>query len=233
MTVTLKPRLLDLFSGSGGAARGYQRAGFYVIGVDIRPQPLYAGDEFVQADVMSYAVGKLIDWADVVHASPPCQPYSPHVSSTDSEYAGTRGRNEPRLINAVRSMLVDSGKPYIIENVVPRKGTGDLRPNLLLCGTMFRLPISRHRLFETSLPIPQPFHPPCSGVAKRFAESRGWDPRDMTVTGKGRRSGTSERWAEIMGINWPMTQHGMREAIPPRYSTYVGAAILDEMRQAA
>lgn len=33
-----KPRLLDLFCGAGGAARGYQMAGFYVVGVDNRPQ---------------------------------------------------------------------------------------------------------------------------------------------------------------------------------------------------
>src|SRR3990167_5180754 len=29
-----KPRLLDLFCGAGGAARGYQEAGFYVVCVD-------------------------------------------------------------------------------------------------------------------------------------------------------------------------------------------------------
>jgi len=47
-------RLADLFCGAGGSARGYQIAGFYVVGVDNRPQPRYAGDEFVQADAMTY-----------------------------------------------------------------------------------------------------------------------------------------------------------------------------------
>jgi len=32
-----RPRLLDLFSGAGGAAMGYHRAGFDVVGVDIAP----------------------------------------------------------------------------------------------------------------------------------------------------------------------------------------------------
>ena len=31
-----KPRLLDLFCGAGGAAMGYSRAGFEVVGVDIK-----------------------------------------------------------------------------------------------------------------------------------------------------------------------------------------------------
>jgi len=35
----MKPRLLDLYSCAGGAARGYQLAGFHVTGVDIRPMP--------------------------------------------------------------------------------------------------------------------------------------------------------------------------------------------------
>lgn len=47
------PRLLDLFCGAGGCAKGYQRAGFYVVGVDKELQPRYCGDEFVQADALA------------------------------------------------------------------------------------------------------------------------------------------------------------------------------------
>ena len=54
----MKPVLLDLFCGAGGATRGYQEAGFHVIGMDIQPQPHYCGDQFVQGDAIDY-----LDWA--------------------------------------------------------------------------------------------------------------------------------------------------------------------------
>lgn len=58
----MKPVLLDLFCGAGGATRGYQQAGFHVIGIDNRPQPHYCGDEFVQADAIDW-----LRWAALVN----------------------------------------------------------------------------------------------------------------------------------------------------------------------
>lgn len=231
------PRLLDLFCGAGGAAIGYQRAGFEVIGVDNRPQPGYPGT-FVLADAIDYLADVVPGSFDVIHASPPCQGYSRHVSSASSEYAGTRGKDEPRLIWDVR-LLARHCRPvagWVIENVVGARD--DLRGPLLLCGTMFDLPIPRHRLFETSRsidPFTVPRHRACSGVARSYALAKGWDPRDMTVTGKGRRAGTKDRWAEVMG--WPddvpVTQHGLREAIPPTYTEWIGHHLLRTQERAA
>jgi DNA (cytosine-5)-methyltransferase 1 len=228
-----RPRLLDLFCGAGGAAMGYHRAGFDVVGVDIAPQPHYPF-RFIQADVMDILWLPGLENYELIHASPPCQGYSPHVSSSSSRWAGTKGKDEARLIEAVRFLLMRSGKPYVIENVVGARR--ELRGPVLLCGTMFDLPIARHRLFESPLlsAWDAPRHSKCSGAAKAFALSRGWDPRDMTVTGKGRHAGTKERWAEVMG--WPGysgSQHGLREAIPPSYTEWIGAQVLALLRVAA
>jgi DNA (cytosine-5)-methyltransferase 1 len=65
-----KPRLLDLFSGAGGAAMGYSRAGFDVVGVDIERQPRYCGIEFVYADALDVLGTSFMDSFDAIHAFP-------------------------------------------------------------------------------------------------------------------------------------------------------------------
>jgi SAM-dependent methyltransferase len=54
-----KPKALDLFCGHGGATRGLKAAGFYVVGVDIEPQPKYCGDEFHQGDALLFPLERL------------------------------------------------------------------------------------------------------------------------------------------------------------------------------
>ena len=153
-----KPIILDAFCGAGGAAKGYQRAGFYVIGCDIKPQPHYCGDEFYQMDALDF-IREFADRADIIHASPPCQRYS----------VMTKGRwqdridGHPDLIAKTRELLIKSGKPYIIENVVGARK--ELINPVMLCGTMFKLEtkggsqLRRHRYFEASFPVG--LTPPC------------------------------------------------------------------------
>lgn len=134
-----RPLLLDLFCGAGGAAVGYHRAGFDVVGVDIAPQPHYIGDEFVRADAMTYP----LDGFDAIHASPPCQHYAAVTA-----WRGARGCH-PDLVDAVRLRLASTGVPWVIENV----REAPLHAAVMLCGSMFGLGVRRHRYFEMS---PQP-----------------------------------------------------------------------------
>jgi DNA (cytosine-5)-methyltransferase 1 len=146
-------KLLDLFCCAGGAAEGYSRAGFEVVGVDIKPQPHYP-HTFIQADALTLKRDFMASF-DAIHASPPCQSYS--------DLAKRNGNADewPRLVEPVREMLIRSGLPYIIENV---EGAPLLNP-AVLCGTMFKdLRVLRHRLFETSFPVmvpPHGRHPKC------------------------------------------------------------------------
>src|SRR5687768_7164240 len=61
--------MLDLFGGVGGAAHGYRMAGWHVTGVDIAPQPRYAGHIFHQADALEFLAAHGHEF-DAVHASP-------------------------------------------------------------------------------------------------------------------------------------------------------------------
>lgn len=221
-------RVLDLFCGGGGAGEGYRRAfpDAHIVGVDCAAHPAYeliGRTEFVQADALAFLSKHGRDF-DFIHASPPCQGYSPHVSSVDSEWVPTRGKAEPRLIGAVRALLVTVGKPYAIENVMGARN--ELRSPVLLCGAMFGLKIARHRLFETSFPVDLLPHPVCNGMAKAHAAEKGWEYRDMSVTGKGRRKGTASRWSELLGVTHPMTQSELAESIPPAYTQWIGGQLL-------
>lgn len=210
----MKPRLLDLFCGAGGAAMGYHRAGFEVVGVDIKPQKNYPF-EFYQADAMTFP----LDGFDVIHASPPCQAYIQRNKNLETKH--------PKLIDPTRARLLLNGKPYVIENVLPEV----LWSPWMLCGTMFGLPLIRHRFFEVN-PTPLVLTPSChhwgSVAAGDFAAvyARG---------GKGRRHGAGVRdaaplpakvtWEEAMGIDW-MTPYEMSQSIPPAYTEYIGRHLM-------
>src|SRR5258707_18456 len=132
-------RLLYLFCGAGGAAMGYHRAGFEVVGVDISPQNHFPF-EFIQADAISYALENVSHF-DAIHASPPCQQYSMAAQSQRNN-----GKVYPDLLPTTRAALQKTGKPFVIENV---KGA-PMRPDLKLCGCLFGLNLRRERWFETS-----------------------------------------------------------------------------------
>ena len=212
-----KYRILDLFCCAGGAARGYHRAGFEVIGVDLSPQPNYPF-EFIQADAMKLAPEFLATF-DALHGSPPCQSYS------DLAKRNRNGHKWPRLIEPVREMFIRSGLPYVIENV---EGAPLINP-VVLCGTMFPgLRVLRHRLFEANFLMAQPpdkKHPKVHTFDKRkshYGKTNEWSDF-VQVTGGGNCSVAAARAA--MGIDW-MTKNELNEAIPPAYTEFVGKQLL-------
>jgi DNA (cytosine-5)-methyltransferase 1 len=210
------PKLLDLFCGAGGCAKGYQRAGFYVVGVDIEPQPNYCGDEFVQADALDYLSDGMY-WIqggfDVVHASPPCQAYSPLNAYNRREY--------PDLVVPVRGLLAVTGLPYVIENV-PQ---APLRRSVVLCGATFGLRVYRHRAFESNVPLMEPVHARHRARCVR----NGYLPTEgqfMSVHG-GRHSRAWVRAAaETMEVPWMETVREVCEAIPPAYTEHIGRYLM-------
>jgi DNA (cytosine-5)-methyltransferase 1 len=207
-------RLLDLFCGAGGAGMGYHRAGFEVVGVDIKPQPHYPF-EFHQGDALEYLAEHGREF-DVIHASPPCQAYSRIAALATAE-------DYPKLVEPVRTALIKSGLPYVIENV---PGAPLLNP-MLLCGTMFNLPLYRHRLFETNFPLPFIWEAP---HGKKQDRIHGKDRRRdiVLVVGKGQYKGYRKRASEAMGIDWMLEQE-LAEAIPPAYTEYIDKQLMQHL----
>lgn len=228
-----RPRLLDLFCGAGGAAVGYHRAGFEVVGVDIKPQKNYIF-EFHQADALTFP----LEGFDVIHASPPCQRYT-------SLRAMWNRREHPDLVAPTRDRLQNSGLPWVIENV---PGAPLINP-VTLCGSMFRLgcegaELRRHRLFETSFPLCVPLkcnhgwsgsdtttigvYGHAGGYSKRQAYCvigvYGGHGRDRRRRKNGQHFPTAQR-KEAMGINW-MTGQELSQAIPPAYTEFIGRQLM-------
>jgi DNA (cytosine-5)-methyltransferase 1 len=211
----VRPRLLDLFCGAGGAAVGYSRAGFDVVGVDIKPQPRYPF-EFHQGDAMTYS----LDGFDAIHASPPCQRYTALKSVFDAS-----GYED--LAEATRSRLVGSGLPWVIENVVG----APIRRDLILCAAPFGLRSYRHRIFESNVFLWNPEHPRHTTRVNRRKKNRRdhWDAGGfVTVVGDiGSYVGP-----EAMGIDW-MTGNELSQAIPPAYTEFIGKQLLASIEAVA
>jgi len=223
-----RPRLLDLFCGAGGAAMGYHRAGFDVVGVDINPQPHYPF-EFAQGDAMEVlATMAAGNWPtlgaqfDAIHASPPCQDHSPLRS-----VAGEHGTGW--MLAATLGLLAAQPLPWIVENVSAARNRADF----LLCGEMFGLRTVRHRRFTIDPRLPfllaVPPHPrhlrPTSTKNRVSALAEG---HNLSITGNvGVHAGPL-----CMGIDW-MTGDELSQAIPPAYTEYIGRQLLDHVKAGA
>ena len=198
--------ILDLFCGAGGATRGYQNAGFKVFGIDLKPQPRYIGDFFIQMSALDCDY-EFLDIFDMIHASPPCQKYS-----KASAVARKRGKEYPDLIPQTRQLLAAASKPYVMENVPE----APLRPDICLDGSMFDLGVIRKRVFETNIPgIPK--YPRPSKIEGSVLEGDY-----VTVAGNGGGAGSRKKrdWVDAMRIDW-MLKFELRQSIPPAYTEWI------------
>lgn len=230
----MKPKLLDLFCGQGGAAKGYSDAGFEVYGVDIEPQPLYPywfheGDALEVLDSLRSGSGvtfvnaagqhRTLFGAQVAagHTSPPCQAHST-ITPDASKHVD--------LIPAVRERTLEWSQPWVLENVEGARKA--LVSPIRLCGSAFGLKVRRHRYFESSVEL--------TGAQCRHSEqgtpvgvygalrTKHWARPDGTS--RGVKATSVEEAREAMGMPWA-DWHGCTQAIPPAYTEHIGRQLLD------
>lgn len=220
-----RPRILDLCCCAGGAAVGYQRAGWNVDGVDQVFKYDYPFRMRI-ADAVDSLRAMLVykpffESYDAIHISPPCQRYATGTKNPDKH---------PDLVPVVQELLDEIGKPYIIENVPG----APLRNPVQLCGSGFGLGVRRHRHFESNVPL---VGMPCDhesqgtpiGVYGDHPDrKRQWRP--TTGTSRGVRAATLAEGREAMGIDW-MDWKDLTQAIPPAYTEHLGRQLLQHCNE--
>lgn len=226
-------RVLDLFCGAGMAAEGYAAAGHEVFGVDIDPQPDYQFP-FYWGDALRItpAMRRLLIWADVIHASPPCQLFTRAKHLRDAQ--GHESSEKVDLLTPTLAMLQRmSGRPWVVENV---EGAKSLMPGAVkVCGSAFGLEVQRHRLFLSNLfivgtecrhdtfPID-----PVSG------KPRPWGvyhvPGDSIPQG-GRTAKDAEHGSRLFGMDRVLPWESLKQGFPPDYTKWVGRQVSAVMWQ--
>lgn len=202
--------VLDACCCAGGASMGYYLAGFDVVGVDIQEQPNYPF-AFVRGDAIEY-VREHGHGFDFIHSSWPCQ-YGAAISKGTNRHLRHR---YPNLTPAGRAALRSTGRPFVIENP-------DARPDVVLCGTMFGLPILRHRKIECEgwFPLAPP-HTRHRGRVRGHRHGTHYEGPYVAAYGKGGGKATVPEMQRAMRIEWTDVHHELTEAIPPAYTAFLG-----------
>jgi DNA (cytosine-5)-methyltransferase 1 len=198
---------------------GLHRAGFEVVGVDNRPQPHYPF-EFHQADALEF-LGGVLDWFDLIWASPPCQSFTAYRRKGHGV-----GEGYLNLIPGTRERLRQArylaGAATVIENV---PGSPLVDP-FQLCGSSFGLDVRRHRVFEASFPVLAPACNHAWQTPRYPCATNRKNPRSTVEIGVWRIP--LEVQHRAMGIDW-MTLEELSQSIPPAYSEWIGRRALEAM----
>lgn len=257
------PKHLELYYCEGGSGKGYENAGLDVYAIDLfkyRDEkgklvgfdrsralvPTYQGDvidaleRLIAGECLPFThLDGTVEWLGLkdfrsAGASPPCQKYS---------ITNAAGREYPDLVAATRDLLIQTGLPWIMENVV---GAPLIDP-VELCGCMFNLKAEdddgimlhlwRPRQFESNVPLTQP-RPGSAKVPRSKVEahheefhayewvagSYGGARRDKYEAKYVRKGGYVPSFKvqqKLLGIDW-MSEKGMHQSIPPIYTEYLG-----------
>jgi DNA (cytosine-5)-methyltransferase 1 len=243
-------KIADLYSCAGLGADGYAAvlgAGS-VHGYDIDPQPDYPYT-FTQADALDLLKdrdGPLARFS-ARHTSPPCQDFTT-AGHLRTAQGGTSRFGD--LLTPTLALLRWNwnSQPWVVENVddnqkkvrqimEPRPG----EHRIILCGTMFGLPIWRHRIFLANFPLRQP-EPTGPGVYGALGCRHDICPPDP-VTGRprpwgvyhvegdsvpsgGRTALNAEHAREVMGVHRSLPWASLKEGFPPAYTSWVAADLL-------
>lgn len=235
--------MLELYSGASGAGYGYHLAGFATYCIDLDPKVLrhcpfpYLCMDALGALVtlndgqgLTFSDGRTLYLSDVdaIHAAPMCQGYS-----RLRHLPWLKGRVWPLEIEPVRELLLEAGKPYVIENVMdaPLKGAW-------LCGRMFGLPLYRHRRFETNWRFWPPHHMKHGvvighgrmvndrrkGTLNAGSSKGAWGTEQGVVTVAGGQFKKADA-VRAMEIDW-MTNDEIAEATPPAMTHCIGKQLM-------
>ncbi|MGX9920831.1 DNA methylase [Streptomyces sp. NPDC002248] len=226
-----RPLLLDLFCCAGGAATGYARAGFDVIGVDLVDRPRYPFP-IHRADALTH-LAALIDSGEIeryalVHASPPCQAGCGLTVGTNASRGW--GGTHTDLVPATRALLERSGAPYVIEQP---NGRAAIRKDVSLCGEMFGLGVLRHRNFELGRwATARPAHRPHRGYVRGHRHGVYRTGPYVAPYGNGGGKASVAEMQRAMGITWTDVREELTEAIPPAYTEWIGNAFRTARQEA-
>ena len=151
---------------------------------------------------------------------------------------GTAGGHAD-LVAPTRDLLVQSGLPWVLENV-PGAPMTDY---LTLCGSEFglaatdidgrRLQLRRHRQFESSAWLMGAggcMHHPTMRVATVTGHGGGWVPVPKAKDDRPRGGYVPHVsvCGALMGIDW-MKKRELSEAIPPAYAQFIGLQLMGQL----
>jgi DNA (cytosine-5)-methyltransferase 1 len=216
-----KIRLLDLCCKAGGASKGYHLGAndlgleIEIVGIDIEMQPNYPFT-FIQADAVNYLT-KYHHRFTHIHASPPCQQYTNSTAQRRMQ-----GKVYPDNLAEIKALMIQIGKPGVIENV-PQ---APIAKDLVLRGDMFGLKVLRKRHFELiNWFMMKPGLPTKRGTVKAGDYVSVFGNSNLQVGCK-RLKGFEDKtilesWKHAMNCPWMKTDRELAEAIPPEYTRYI------------